>query len=354
MYRIVATLVSERAGIVAGVLAAVAPANPVYSLLHMPDAPANALWLVALYLLARGSRMNSPWGAILVAGICSALAAVTKPVYFFLYAPTAVGIFLFLWPQWRKGAVLAVLFLVGFAAGVAPCYVRNYMIWGEPVFSPQGGSQLYLFVRPRLLEADGPVRDEANLLSGGYRDSRVPPTKEAWEQKFGSSWDNLAKRTRVYGQLAVDDIEQHAARFIKLWALAQVKLYGGTGTVTVSRIVEPSRAQQEAPTGFAATWEELWKSGWWIYQVISWLLLAIIYLGAIAGVVALIRRKQYAVLFTVLMFLAYFACAVTLWPSTRYRFPMMSLFAMLAGCAVEGLTNRTETHSLPGHTEANA
>ena len=111
---------------------------------------------------------------------------------------------------------------------------------------------------------------------------------------------------------------------------------------------QPSRTQQEAPAGFAATWEELWKSGWWIYQVISWLLLAIIYLGALAGVANLIRRKQYAVLFTVLMFLAYFACAVTLWPSTRYRFPMMSLFAMLAGCAVEGLTNRTETHSLPG------
>ena len=230
--------------------------------------------------------MNSPWWAILVAGICSALAAVTKPVYFFLYAPTAVGIFLFLWPQWRKARYWQYCFWLGLPPAWQPCYVRNYMIWGEPVFSPQGGSQLYLFVRPRLLEADGPVRDEANLLSGGYRDSRVPPTKEAWEQKFGSSWDNLAKRTRVYGQLAVDDIKQHAARFIKQWALAQMKLYGGTGTVTVSRIVEPSRAQQEAPAGFAAAWEELWKSGWWIYQVISWLLLAIIYLGALAGVVA--------------------------------------------------------------------
>jgi 4-amino-4-deoxy-L-arabinose transferase-like glycosyltransferase len=345
IYRIIALTVSESSGLLAGILSALAPANPVYSLFHMPESPSNMFWLLTMFLMARSTYASTSRFPMFVSGICLALAAMFKPVFFYLFAPMAIAVLMFQWPNRRNGLILTSLFLSGFVLGITPAYLRNYAIWKDPIFSPQAGSQLYLFVRPRLLAADGDLTDDANKLSGGYRDSRIPNSKDAWQQKFGSSWDNLARRHDVYNHLAQEDIKSHALRFLKLWAKSQINLYAGTGTVAFMRVVDPQQVAHKEE-GLSAIWSYLWRSGWWIYQVVSWLLLAIIYLGALLGVVALLRRKQFAVLTMLLLFLVYFALAVTLWPSTRYRFPMMCLFSMLAGCSLELFKKRsTVSHS---------
>jgi hypothetical protein len=334
--RIAAHGLGERCGRVAGLLAALAPGNNVYTLLYMPEAVSTVFWLASWYMVSRGNRSGSA-ACFLISGLCLALSAFLKPVFFYCWLPMALVLVVSARKPWRFRGRATVLFLLAFAVGIGPGYARNSIIWDELVFTPQSGSQQYLVVRSILLaEAGVRTADPDNRLGFGVADSRVPGTETEWEQKFGSPWANLAKRHNVFGRLAREDITGRFGLYWKTWAIKQPRLYAGTGVLALANVAEPDadRRLEKPAEGFRASWARVVESRLAWLQVLSWILLLVVYGGAVVGTVALVRRYRWDVVLPPLLLLAYFALTATLVPHTRYRFPMMYPFALLAGAAL--------------------
>lgn len=346
---LVSRLVDETSGAVAGLGLALAPGNLPYALAHMPDGMATAFWLASLVVLMKGLHERRPILAM-VAGALQGLAGLARPLFVGYEVVTVVTVVLFLLPDVRT--ILRCVVLHGLALGLvlAPWLVRNWMVWNRVLLTPQIGNHLYFHVRPIVLEARGESVTEPNHpLISNVRDPRVPRTKAEWERRFGSSWDNLASRNAVLGALANEDIRANYGLYLRLRLANHPRLYTGTGTRAMASICDK---QPEDPQLAGAqhtrdlAW--LWSSAWWPYQLITWAILASVYLGALAGIFLAWRRGGYRFLAWALLNLAYMDVIVGAFGHTRYRFPMMPIFLALAAPAAHWIARR----SMPAKSES--
>jgi hypothetical protein len=192
----------------------------------------------------------------------------------------------------------------------------------------------YFSVRPVLLQGVGNFAKSPGPEEN--HDPRVPATEAGWEEKFHSPRNNLAKRNSVYASLAREDFLKHPAVFAIEWVKKQLRFYAGTGTMALARI----GGYKGDYYGVSTDWKQINEAGLAWYQVFTWLLLATIYAGALYGLVLLYRQRKWNLLILLSLLLLFFSVSTTLVPHTRYRFPMMYLFAIASGIGIQDVTGR--------------
>jgi hypothetical protein len=336
LVRLIAAWTTAAAGLAAGLIFTVTPAVP-FSLAHMPESLASVLWIGSQLLLLR--RLHRPSVAALgLAGVAGAAATLTKPVFLY-YEAVALVVILAGWQGGLGRRLAAGLIHAGlYALTLAPWYARNWAVWHTLVLTPLGGTHLYQHMRPVLLRELGlPVHDAGQRLNGGFADDRVPQTAEEWQRQFNSPWHNLARRSEVLGRLAAEDLVHYRAAYLRLVLRRHAFLYLGTAPKSMALLAGDAA---EAP-GFtrmsnANTWAWAVATGWWKYQVLSWGVLGFTYLAGAVGVCRAWRQRRWAFLGWGLLTLGYFAAITMPFNHSRYRFPMMPVFAGLAGCGMAG------------------
>jgi len=290
------------------------------------------LWILSLLLMFQGLLSNSQL-LLGCSGLVLGIAVLTKPIFLYYEAICLLMILLSKKYHIRRLMILAVIHLSCFIIILIPWCTRNFIVWNKVLLTPNGGSHLYHFIRPMLLtELNKEIYDETQLLNGGYKDIRVPKTKEEWAKKFGSSWDNLAYRNAVLGQLAAEDIKANIGTYICLIIKRHPRLYIGTGTRTMAAIDRTAEPVNLSSTSVKDELNWLYKSRWLKYQIIMWIFLGITYIFAVNGFFAAKKYKHHELLTWSILTLVYFVVIIGPFYHTRYRFFMMAAFAALASC----------------------
>ncbi len=277
-----------------------------------------------------------------LSGLVLGITVLTKPIflYYELICLLIILIYIYIY-NIRRLAISAVIHLFCFTIILVPWCARNFMLWDKVLLTPNGGSHLYHFIRPMLLtELNQEVYDKTRLLNGGYKDSRIPETKDEWERKFGSSWDNLAYRNAVLEQLAKEDIKANIGTYIYLIMRQQPRLYLGTGTRAMAAIDRTAESVNLSSRSVKDEFNWLYQSGWLKYQLIMWIFLGLTYLFAVIGCFTAKKYKYNQLLIWSILTLIYFAAITGPFYHTRYRFFMMAAFAALASCGGFSILNK--------------
>jgi 4-amino-4-deoxy-L-arabinose transferase-like glycosyltransferase len=302
-----------------------------YVFAHMPESLTLFLWSGSAYCLSLRNRSLAPW----IAGLLAGAATLTKPISLVAALPL-IPILWFMGSERRPRR--PVLFAFGFAPLPMLWLVRNWVLWGTVVMTPNSGTHLYDFLRTMLLQAQGRASVERHPLTNAPYDARLPATTTEWKAKFGFDFENFGRRTVLLGQLAKQEILADPMGYATLILARQPRLYLGAGTQALYTM---SFADPNAARSAVRQPDWLWRSGWWTYQLASAILMALIYgltiLGAWKGLQD--RRLRTATLVCIVMLLVQ-AAVVGPFGHTRYRFLMTPFFAVLAAVGFVKLRSR--------------
>jgi hypothetical protein len=310
----------RRLAFAAGAAFVLSPGLAPYALAPMPEALMLALCAGAVWFLARTRK----WRDGVFAGLLAGLGVLAKPIALPLAGLAGVAVLLrdgFRHPRRALAFGGAVWCVVGVWMW------RNWLVWDCVTLTPNGGSHAYHFIRPQLLEELGQDRGVVHPLTLGVNESRAPTTEAEWLARFGFPHENLGKRHQLLGRLAWEDFREHPGTMLYLAVTRHPRLYLGTGTQAMYAL--SSGTLLESRPG-DLLW--LWRSGWWLYQGATWLMLASLYVLAVRGVWLGMRKAHLRPILTAsLAALATMAVLIGPFGHTRYRVPMMPFFAVLAG-----------------------
>ncbi len=119
----------------AGILVAIDPPGIVYSAYLGPEAIANTLLLLVLWILWTGIDADKhKIGLGIASGLLLVLAAYARPASYLLWIPLGIGIFVF----FRKQKRLAVAFMLCSALGIGAWTAHNGLVFETPAFSTIG------------------------------------------------------------------------------------------------------------------------------------------------------------------------------------------------------------------------
>lgn len=299
----------------------VAPGIAPYVFAHMPETMTLFLWSAAAWCLTLRNRSLAPWAA----GLSAGLAILTKPVTL-VVAMLAIPTLLLFGSERRPRR--AVLFSLGLAPLPALWVLRNWMVWGVAVMTPNSGTHLYDYLRVMLRQQQGVA----------LADARVPSSPAEWKSQFGFDYDNFGKRSQLLGSLASEEIFADPVGYAKLAVTKQPRLYVGVGAQALHAM---SFADQQEARLAAARPKWIWHSGWWAYQGVSGLLLGLGYCLAVFGAIRSLRdpRLRPLALVCVAAILIQ-AAAIGPFGHTRYRFLMMPFFGVLAAVGIAKCRSR--------------
>jgi len=262
--------------------------------------------------------------AATAAGSVLGLAALTRPIA--LYLP------LFLVPMgWalRRGAAgrarASLPFLLAFLLVVGGWIGRNVLVTGVPLVSTiEGTNFLYYRAAGALAEEEGLSMEEARTRLRERLRGRIEPGT------------NPGRESRAETALALEVMREHPVGTLTAAAKGALRLVAGTGLTALSNLFgDPDPEGRDRPVKLAGS-------------VLLGCALVAIYCGALRGVWLLARRELYQELAFLLTFILYFVVA-SAGPeaNTRFRFPTMPFWAILAGCGYAGAGKARDPDRLP-------
>ncbi len=162
LYRILQGIFEERVRYSAALLYAIEPWNAFATNFILSEAVFMFFFVWSLYLARRAWDKNSRlyW---LGSGILFSFAAIVRPIVIYLAPILAVIIFAAYFKDKKRGLFLSISFLVGFASLVLPWTIRNYDIFGVPIFSNKGPVTLFGTDLPQFMI----YRDKINETQAG-------------------------------------------------------------------------------------------------------------------------------------------------------------------------------------------
>jgi len=293
----------------------VTPGIAPYVFAHMPESMTLFLWSAAAWCLTLRNRSLAPWGA----GVLVGIATLTKPVTL-VVALAAIPALAFCGKERRPRR--AVLFSLGLAPLPALWVLRNWLVWGAAVMTPNSGTHLYDYLRVMLRQQQGVA----------VADSRLPSSPAEWKSQFGFEFDNFGKRAQLLGSLATEEILSDPLGYAKLSAAKQPRLYVGAGAQALYAM---SIADAEAARSAAARPGWVWDSGWWVYQGFSGMLLGLGYALALFGAIrGLGDRRLRPMVLVCLAAIILQAAVIGPFGHTRYRFLMTPFIGILAAVGI--------------------
>ena len=286
-----------------GLIVAIDPTSIIYSAYLGSESLANITLLAALMLLIAGVQSATARKALAlaaVAGVVLAVSSLVRPATFLVWIVLAGWGLICYRAKWAA----IVLFALVSAAGIGAWIVHNGNVFGNPTFSTIGGYNL-LYYRAASVESRG---------SGLSIDETYVELSRRVEARLGHDTTHVDGATR-HGHYAATAELQPAMLAV---ALDVFTTYPIVYLLTI-------------PIG-------LYRILGWTQNVSGWLLpiLAIwnlgLVLGAIAGLMALFRRRQYTVFWLILLVCAYYIAGTIIVQTsgidTRARTMLTPLFAV--------------------------
>jgi 4-amino-4-deoxy-L-arabinose transferase-like glycosyltransferase len=300
-----------------------------YTLAQLPEAVSTFLCIAAsvLLLTPRPTNGRKGWICAALAGLALGMATLFKPVFCTYCVPCLVLI----WLRARAAKTPVFRQLLGFLAvfllTLAPWLVRNHLVWGKATLTPNGMAH--------VANARDAMAAELGLPPV---DPRVPRTPEGW-RAVGIDPADLHTRSIYRSRLAWRDLYEHAGDWFRVAAKSVLKLHASTGigalvTMSSGNLAIDLKDQQPEPRQDPA-----WSPGWQVLQYASLAMLAVVYLLALVGLVVLWNSQRILFWWTALT-LAYFVAISVPFGNTRYRYPAMPAYAVLAAAGAVHLFNR--------------
>jgi 4-amino-4-deoxy-L-arabinose transferase-like glycosyltransferase len=321
-------LLPEQEARVGGLLLALSLGSVVYALYVLTETLFTLLLLGIVWaLVAYRKTAHGRW--LIGGGVLAGLAALCRPVAlpFLLIAAPLAG--LAHQGRWYQRALTAALLLVVVCLVVAPWMIRNYRLLGSPTLSTISSYNL-LFYNAVSLEAD--------LRGIGQEQARAEMTERVKEElaRRGGEGD-AALEIRLYDEWARRIILAHPWRYLYIHLkndlnnlLPNVTEFlellgvteGGRGTLSVLN-------QQGL---WAAVRHYFGGQTWVLWPLVPLIaLLGLTYLGMLAGLIVLVRRRDWFTLFLLLASIAYFLLIPGAPSHPRFRVPVMPYICLLAG-----------------------
>jgi 4-amino-4-deoxy-L-arabinose transferase-like glycosyltransferase len=272
-------LLGDTGGLLAAALLAFNPHQIHMGSLVLAEGISATLMAAMLHAAVRtdAALADRPWGAALAFGLVLGLSALVRSPLAFVGAALGLGLVVAHRREPRSWAALVLAGLVGLAV-VSPWLIRNYRLWGEPVYTTKVGFQMYV--------------GHNDYATGTFVADPVP--RHAPEQYTELERDRLLLRETL------EWIGAHRIRTLQLAGIKLAELW--------NPVPEKARGLQYA-VGL----------GW------SSLFLALAALGLALGTLRLrVLRWPYV------MVASYMAILLPAFASTRYRLPLDPVLAVFA------------------------
>ena len=139
----------ERAGLLAGVLAALYPKLVYYSASVVTETPCTLLLALSVWALLSAHEASGPGWRWLLGGVFLGLGALTRSSLL-AFAPVAALWVVLAQREWRRRLLGAALFAAAFVATMSPWWVRNWRLHGRFVpATSEGGYTFWQTNNPR-------------------------------------------------------------------------------------------------------------------------------------------------------------------------------------------------------------
>jgi 4-amino-4-deoxy-L-arabinose transferase-like glycosyltransferase len=266
---------------------------------------------------------------LLSAGLVLGLAILCRPIA--LYYPLLAGMWVAIDSTYPLRARLyrILVFLFVCLLIVGPWLARNQRLVGKPVISIISSYNLYFYNSAALL---------ANLEGISERQVRADLFVRAERDLSELGWKgNPGLEMRYYQQKASQMILAHPLRY------AFVHLKGDIGSLLpnvneLTELLGYTHAAQGTLSVLnqqgiiAAVYHYYGDQLWLVWALLPFIiLLAAVYLGAVAGIIAMLRRRKGSEWFLFGLTIAYFLLLPGAPSNPRFRVPVMPLICLLAG-----------------------
>jgi len=329
-------LLSEREASLGGLLLALSPGAIVYSVYLLTETLFTLLLVGMSYALAiYRTEGQKRW--LVSGGLLAGMAMLCRPIALFYPLVVALLIGFDRRGGWLERMSSASLFLGITAVVVAPWLIRSYQVIGLPALSTISSRNLLLYNAVSL---------EADLRGVGQAQVRAEIVERLEQLVRQGSVDDEALQVRLYSEWSRRIILAHPWRygwvhlkndlnsllpnvteFLELLGVTQ----GRKGTLSVLN-----------QHGLWAAVRHYFGGHAWLLWLVSPLvgLLMLTYLGMLAGLAILARRRAWFSLALLLLPIAYFLLIPGAPSHPRFRVPVMPDVCLLAGMGLVTLWHR--------------
>jgi len=292
--------------------------------LLLTDTLAIFLLLMSTYLFLDG-LVSKKIKLILLSGLCMGLGVLTRGI--FLFYPSIIVLLVFAFSKqpliWKFKALFLYLFAFGCLAVIWS--VRNEVQYGHMQYSTQDGDELLMY---------NVAYTESRISNKSIDSVRVQLQRTANLHGFKYEKD-LFKQSEIYTKLGVDYIRNHKAAYLKTHLLGAMNMYLSIGNVGMSNMIgwdNNKREERFAEVNTNRILENFTNNKKEaLLGLILLLILAIQYFGAIAGLISLLKSKQYLFILLFLLTAAYFTAITGVVGNYRYKLPLVPFICIAAG-----------------------
>ena len=294
------------------------PESLPYSVFLMPESMFLLVFLLAVYCaIMFWQEQRIRYG--ILAFWLSAVSIWFKPISVFYFTvliitAAAMAVRTRRWAQCI--AVIAAGCLIQVIV-IAPWMARNQRDFGYADISDVTGGNLFEYNYRYMLEALW--HDPAKAAK------YVHDLREKMEVENPTLQSNPLAQSRLMTAVAINGIKAHPFVYIKTTLIRHPRLYAGTGTVALFRLLglgfDDPRANLPEPRI---------KIVFYATQLVSWSILLCIYLCVFRGLVVLYRAGQHFALAVILINIGYFALIIGPVVATRYRMVLLPFLAIAA------------------------
>lgn len=325
-------------GIIAAFFVAIDPVSVLTANHLLTETLFTTLLVLSIWLLIRFWRTRQIF-LLLLAALFLSLTALTRPISQFL--PLALlPLFALTVKQTRMRAVLTsgILFVVVSMALTYTWAVRNYRETGIFTLSTISDTNLiYYRARAVLAGANGEGQETT------WRKLEADIDRQVAEQNLTPT-----ERIALQRRQALAIFLEHPGLTASMTVKGAARILFDPGYTISCTLLNPDTTSFECLPGKASMNEPgLWAQATGklldmslIQQftlLVSTLLLAVMYMGAAAGSVRLLRQRQWLPILLLAILVAYFVgLSAGAEGNSRFRIPAMPFFAILAGLGLQG------------------
>lgn len=193
-YKLAKQFFNEKIALITLALYAFSPLAIAYNSIHCSEILFSAILMLSIYLFF---NKNNP----ILIGLLIGYLTLIRPIGMFI--PLIFAFFMFIKKdlKLKNKIVYIASFAVAVGLVVAPWLIRNYVVFGEPVFSTNGGYVIYV--------------NNNDYATGSWSDPYKYPDSPLAKYKTDTGFDEMATH-KVGKELAYKWIKDNPIKFIKL------------------------------------------------------------------------------------------------------------------------------------------
>jgi len=295
-YKLAKQFFNEKIALITLALYAFSPLAIAYNSIHCSEILFSAVLMLSVYLFF---NKNNP----VIIGLLIGYLTLIRPIDMFI--PLIFAFFMFIKKdlKLKNKIVYIVSFAVAVGAVVAPWLIRNYIRFGEPVFSTNGGYVIYV--------------NNNDYATGSWSDPYKYPNSPFLKYKWDTGFDEMAIH-KLGKELAYKWIKENPGRFIKL----AFKRIANSYFLKIDDIMW-------SMTIDVNTWHPLTYKAVFLEKILYIPFYIIVFTFIIYALYRFIRHKKTDFITFILFIFAYFnAMMFVLEGNSRYVFPLHPIYTI--------------------------